>query len=458
MRDGSGDFMRHDHVAIIGGGFSGTLLAVNLLRHDGPRATLIERRPHTARGVAYAAAHPDHLLNVRADNMSALPDDPGHFARWLETTHGGTIKGFAPRLVYGDYLDALLAETVARSAGRLRVVQAEAVDIDPRADGMHVALADGESIAADHAVLAPGNLPPHTPAGIDPAALPPGSYAADPWSADIAAGLADDDVVLVLGTGLTMVDIALLLDAKGFRGRIVALSRRGLLPHPHADGVPKTQRLERPEPTAVGLLRAMRVRAREIEWRAAVDELRPYTQSIWRAMALPEQHRFLRHLRAWWDVHRHRLAPSVRDRIETMRTAGRLDVRAAKLIDAQADGDHVRVRYRPRHGDAIETLRVRRIVNGTGPQGDLTATQEPLLRALTDRGLLRADPLRIGIDVDQDSQTIAADGTASDRLLAVGPMTRGAFWEIVAVPDIRKQAWSVARRLSNAQWVGGEGL
>ena len=38
--------MRHDHVAIIGGGFSGTLLAVNLLRHDGPRATLIERRAH----------------------------------------------------------------------------------------------------------------------------------------------------------------------------------------------------------------------------------------------------------------------------------------------------------------------------------------------------------------------------------------------------------------------------
>lgn len=450
--------MRHDHVAIIGGGFSGTLLAVNLLRHDGPRATLIERRPHTARGVAYAAAHPDHLLNVRADNMSALPDDPGHFARWLETTHGGRIKGFAPRLVYGDYLDALLAETIARAPGRLRVVQAEAIDVDPQATDMRVTLANGEMIAADTVVLAPGNLPPHTPAGIDPASLADGCYAADPWSADIAAGLTPDDVVLVLGTGLTMVDIALLLDAQGFSGRIVALSRRGLLPHAHADGVPKTQRAERPEPTAIGLLQALRTRAGEIDWRAAVDELRPYTQSIWGAMALPERHRFLRHLRAWWDVHRHRLAPSVRQRIETMREAGRLQVGAAKLIDAERDGAHSRVRYRPRHGDAIETLRVRRIVNGTGPQGDLTATQEPLLRALVTRGLLRADPLRIGIDVTQDSQTIGADGVASDRLLAVGPMTRGAFWEIVAVPDIRRQAWSVARRLSNAQWVGGEGL
>jgi len=450
--------MRHDHVAIIGGGFSGTLLAVNLLRHDGPRATLIERRPHTARGVAYAAAHPDHLLNVRAENMSALPDDPDHFARWLDREHGGRIKGFAPRLVYGDYLDALLAETVARSGGRLRVVRDEALDVVAADDGMHVVLAGGETLTADRVVLAPGNLPPHTPAGIDPAELSSESYAADPWSADITAGLTADDVVLVLGTGLTMVDVALLLDAEGFRGRIVALSRRGLLPHPHADGVPKTVRPERPEPTAVGLLRAVRERAGEVDWRAAVDELRPYTQSIWRAMALPEQHRFLRHLRAWWDVHRHRLAPSVRARIEAMRTDGRLDVIAAKLCDTAADGDHVSVRYRPRHGDAIETLRVRRIVNGTGPQGDLTATREPLLRALADRGLLRADRLRIGIDVDQDSRTIGADGTASDLLLAIGPMTRGAFWEIVAVPDIRRQVWSVARRLSNAQWVGGEGL
>lgn len=449
--------MKREHVAIIGGGFSGSLLAVNLLRHNGPHATLIERRPHTARGVAYSAAHPDHLLNVRAENMSALPDDPGHFVRWLEQHHAG-LSGFVPRLVYGDYLDALLQETVERSNGRLRIVHGEARDIVPHGGHVHVTLANGHVLTADSAVLAPGNLAPHTPNGLEPAALPPGTYVADPWHGDILDGLVRDDTVLVLGTGLTMVDVVLLLEANGFRGRIIALSRHGLVPHAHAEGVLRTHRAERPEPTASGLLHALRDRATCVDWRAAVDELRPFTQGIWRAMDVAERGRFLRHLRPWWDVHRHRLAPSVARRIEAMRRDGRLTVLAGKIKGSYAEGGHALLRYRPRHSDHICTIRARRIVNGTGPQGDLSATDEPLLHALAGRGMLRPDALRLGMDVDPDSRAIGRDGTASDRLLVVGPMTRGAFWEIVAVPDIRRQAWSVARRLSNAQWVEGEGL
>ena len=449
--------MKREHVAIIGGGFSGTLLAVNLLRHDGPRATLIERRAHTARGVAYSAAHPDHLLNVRAENMSALPDDPGHFVRWLEQNRAG-LGGFVPRLVYGDYLDALLEETVQRSNGRLAVVRGEARDLVSQGGRVRITLDDGHVVTADSAVLAPGNLPPHAPAGLDPATLPKGSYVADPWHGDILEGLGEKDTVLVLGTGLTMVDVALLLEANGFGGRIVALSRHGLVPRAHVEGLPRTHRAERPEPTASGLLQALRERAAGVDWRAAVDELRPFTQSIWRAMEVAERRRFLRHLRPWWDVHRHRLAPSVAQRIEAMRADGRLTVIAGKVMRADAEGEHVRFHYRPRHCDGVDTLRVSRIINGTGPQGDLTATTEPLLLNLTERGMLRPDALRIGIDVDQDSRAIGRDGAASDRLMVIGPMTRGSFWEIVAVPDIRRQAWSVARRLSNAQWVEGEGL
>jgi uncharacterized NAD(P)/FAD-binding protein YdhS len=449
--------MKTDHVAIVGGGFSGTLLAVNLLRHDGPRATLIERRAHTARGVAYAAAHPDHLLNVRAENMSALPDDPDHFVRWL-AAHRPGVGGFVPRLVYGDYLDALLAEAIAQAPGRLEIVRGEVEDVAAHADGVRLRLANGTMLEADSVVLAPGNLPPHTPAGIDPALLPAGSYVADPWHGDILSGLGTQDTLLVLGTGLTMVDIALLLDAQGFEGRIVALSRHGLVPRSHARGVPATTRSERPAPTASALIAALRERAGQVDWRAAVDELRPYTQGLWRAMTVIERRRFLRHLRPWWDVHRHRLAPSVANRIEAMRGSGRLTILAGKVTGAAAEHGQVRLAYRPRHRDRAEALRVRRIVNGTGPQGDLTATREPLLANLRDRGLLRADGLRIGIDVDQDARAIAADGTSSDRLTVIGPMTRGAFWEIVAVPDIRRQVWSVARRLSNAQWVEGEGL
>lgn len=445
------------HVAIIGGGFSGALQAINLLKHQGPRATLIERRDVAARGVAYSAAHPDHLLNVRAGNMSALPQDPGHFERWLERTHPHLAGGFAPRLVYGDYLAELLDEARNAAPDRLALIQDEAIDLIREGEGWRITLAGGETIAADAVILAPGNLPPHIPAGIRPEALPPGSFAAEPWSGDVAEGLTDQDRLLVVGTGLTMIDIALLLDARGFRGRIIALSRHGLAPRAHAPVEPSLLE-ERPSPQAVALLRHVRARSREVGWRAAVDELRPYTEGLWAAAGRGERARFLRHLRAWWDVHRHRIAPQVAARIKAMQDEGRLEIVAGKLSDVTASGKGARVAYRPRGQDNIAGLDVRRIVNASGPQGDLLRTEEPLLRRLLERRLVRPDPLRIGIDVTQQSEVIGADGEAFPNLLALGPMTRGTFWEIVAVPDIRRQTWAVARKLSNAHWVGGEGL
>ena len=449
--------MTVDHVAIIGGGFSGTLQAINLLRHDGPRATLIERRAEAGRGIAYATAHPDHLLNVRAGNMSALPQEPDHFVRWLARRRPD-LSGFVPRLVYGDYLAELLAEARAAAPDRLTVLHDEAIDVAPHGAGATVSLARGGALDADTVILAPGNLPPHIPAGIDPAALPPGSFAPEPWSADVAEGLTDDDTVLVVGSGLTMIDIVLLLEARGFAGRIVALSRRGLVPRAHAAGGAAPSLATRPAPEAVALLRHVRQRAREAGWRAAVDELRPHTESLWRAAPDHERRRFLRHLRAWWDVHRHRIAPEVAGRIAALRAEGRLRILAGQLIGTACDGERVAVRLRPRGAAEPETIVARRIVNATGPQGDVLRSDQPLLRRLIERGLIRPDRLRIGIDVTVDSEVIDARGRPIEWLLALGPMTRGAFWEIVAVPDIRRQTWAVARRLCNAHWVEGEGL
>lgn len=446
-----------DHVAIIGGGFSGALQAINLLRHHGPRATLIERRSAAGRGVAYSAAHPDHLLNVRAGNMSALPQDPDHFARWLERRHPALAGGFAPRLVYGDYLSELLADARAAAPDRLTILEGDAVDLIPHGESWRVALADGRTIDADAVVLAPGNLPPHVPAGIDAQALAPGVFVAEPWGSDLAAGLTAEDDIVVIGSGLTMIDIALLLEARGFGGRILAVSRRGLSPRAHAAVTPSTLDM-RPPPNAMALLRHMRTRSEEVGWRAAVDEMRPYTEGLWMAADLDERRRFLRHVRAWWDVHRHRIAPQVAEKIAALRAAGRLEIVAGKLGAVTAAGAQAEVRYRRRGQDAEELRVVRRIINATGPQGDLLRSSEPLLRRLIARGAIRPDPLHLGIDVTPQSEVIDAQGNAQPTLLAVGPMTRGTFWEIVAVPDIRRQTWAVARKLSNAHWVGGEGL
>jgi uncharacterized NAD(P)/FAD-binding protein YdhS len=450
--------MASDHIVIVGGGFSGTLLAINLLRNDGPTATVIERRPRAAQGAAYSTLHPEHLLNVRASGMSALPDEPAHFQNWLRAHGLPGDTAFVPRRLYGTYLADLLAETMAAAPDRLTIVQGEAIDVVRGPARALVMLADGRAVEADRVALALGNLPPLVPGRLDPATLPAGCYVEDPWTAPIAEGLDADDTVIVLGTGLTMIDVALLLDTNDFRGRIVALSRRGLLPRAHADVAPVAPLPERPRVTARALLGSVRARARALPWRAAIDELRPHTQRIWGAMPLAERARFLRHVRPWWDVHRHRIAPQVAQRLEAMRHSGRLEVRAGHIDAAEPIDGGVRVRYRPRGSDRSETVDGARIVNATGPQGDLTRSGEPLLRALYARGEIRPDPLRIGVDVDQQSRALAADGSASDRLVVVGPMTRGAFWEIVAVPDIRHQVWSIARRLSRAEWVEGEGL
>lgn len=448
-----------ERVAIVGSGFSGTLHALNLLRHDGPSAVLIERAGEVGKGVAYGAADPGHLLNVRASNMSAFPDEPDHFLRWLEARGTATAaSSFVPRLVYGEYLQEMLATARAASPDRLTVVHGDAVDLI-EGDEVTVCLADGRRVTVDAAVLAIGNLPPHDPVGLEEACLANGRYQRDPWSPLPSDGLRDTDTILLLGTGLTSVDVALTLEARGFAGRIIALSRRGLLPRAHAAPHPPARRIaEAPRCTPARLVRHVRDRAREVGWRDAVDELRPHTQTLWASASDAERARFLRHLRSWWDVHRHRLAPQVAARLADMRSNGRLEVKAGKTLAFAECNDGIEIIWRPRGDDRPERLLVQRVVNCTGPLGDLARTREPLLRALLDRGAIRSDAAQLGIDVDRNAAVIGTDGRASLRLFAVGPMTRGAFWEIVAVPDIRTQTWTLARRLSNAQWVGGEGL
>lgn len=450
-----------DHVVIVGGGFSGTLLAINLMRHDGPRATLIERRPRQlARGVAYSAAHPSHLLNVRAGNMSALPDDPGHFVRWLEARGEGDRTSFVPRTLYGTYLSEMLADTVAGAGGRLthRVGEVCALDLSGD-DGVALTMADRARIDADSVVLALGNLPPHTPPGIDPDRLSGEVYAADPWASDIVDGLVDTDTMVLVGTGLTAIDAALLLDARGFAGRILAISRRGLSPRRHVDGTPPVRGVsDKPQGALSQLVAHVRARARADGWRTAVDELRPVTQMLWSATSQADRARFLRHLRPYWDIHRHRLAPGVADRIDALVADGRLTFAAGKLVSVEPVGAGVDLAWRPRGGDAVTVTHARRIVNCTGPQGDLLRSNEPLIQHLLEAGLIRPDPQRLGVDVDSQSRAIRRDGSPENRLHCIGPMTRGGLWEVVAVPDIRQQSWDLARRLSNAQWVGGEGL
>jgi len=418
--------------AIVGAGLSGSLQALHLVREGAKRVVLIERALTPGRGVAYGTDRPEHLLNVPARRMSAYPDAPDHFASWY-ARHGGTAEDFAPRMLFGDYVVEQLA-----SAGELiEIVRGEAVDVD----GTEVLLADGRRIEARAVVLAPGNLPPATPRGIDPAALGP-LWVADPWAAPIAEGLGGDETVFLLGTGLTAVDAVLTLEANGFRGRILAVSRRGLAPRTHSAREPMGAPQEALPADCVALLRRVRQRSAEVGWRSAVHELRTITQGLWRAAGLDQRRRFLRHLRPWWDAHRHKIAPAVGETVARIEAEGRLRVAAGRILSINPSGE---IAWRPRGSDGAETLSAARIVNCTGPELDIVRAGEPLFAALIARGRIRPDPLRIGIDVDTECRVRSEGGAPADGLYAIGPVTRGTFWESVAVPDIRVQASAVAR-------------
>lgn len=443
-------------MAIVGAGFSGTLLAINLLR-QGARVVLVEREAERiARGAAFGTRRPEHLLNVRASNMSAFPDDKDHFLRWMGFSTADQANRFVPRLAYGQYLRELLIEALAMSDGRAEVRDREAVGAHFGHDGVVVMLAGGNVVRCRALVLALGNFPPRPIRALSE--LSERIRFEDPWDSGATAGLKDAHHVLLIGTGLTAVDIALSLHGGGFQGKITALSRRGLRPRGHADAGPQVEPRDCPRDKGSRLLGAIRARAAAVGWREAIDELRPHVQHLWRTHDCDDQGRFLRHARAYWDVHRHRLAPAIDARLRAIEKEGKVDFVAGKLIEASERGGRARIAWQRRGGSAIEVLTVDRVINCTGPEGDLTRASNPLVGNLLEAGWVRPDFHRLGLDVDHIGRACDRQGKPQDRLFAVGPITRGESWEIVAVPDIRRQVWDLARYLTGAHWVGGEGL
>lgn len=435
----------------MGAGFSGLLLALHLLRLSQHACVfLIERAPSFGRGLAYGAADADHLLNVRASNMSAFVDEPNHFVEWLGRTAARGGYAFASRQAFGTYLQQLLREAVGgeAAAGRLMIVPDEVTGL--RQGGRIVQLAVGRELAVDVTVLATGNLPPLAPPHLPKDLVASARYIADPWAEDAFAKVGRDEDVLVIGTGLTAIDIVARLKRRGHRGRIIALSRRGLRPRAHASGAPP-----RPVDLAIGgrpqlsrLLHHVRRRATEVEWRDAVDALRPVLQGLWRNASHDQRERFLRHLRPYWDVHRHRLAPNMAAEVEGWIADGSVRFMAARLVGGRADSERVALKVQPRgHADS-ELLSAHHIVNCTGPTGTVSMTNAPFLASLVDGGLARADACGLGLDVDAECRILGRNGRANDRLFAIGPLSRGAFWEIIAVPDIRVQALELATRLA----------
>src|ERR1700758_1663581 len=435
-------------IAIIGGGVSGALTAFHLVRQETPaRVILIDQRPAFGLGLAYSTPSLRHLLNVPAGKISALPDQPNHFLNWLRRNHdpAATEKTFAPRAVFGRYIQSLL-----KSTSQLEQEIATVVDVRLHHSGAVLMLDNGCELRADLIVLATGNFDPAPLAGITKSASDSGFYRHNAWAADTYEALNPDAPVALIGTGLSGVDVVLRLRELGHRGRIIAVSRNGVFPNRHDDYTPLSSSVipsDTPA-TCVAYLRALRTAIHEgAEWRAAIDSLRDTTNELWLRLPIEEKKRFRRHLQRRWDVVRHRMAPPIADIIESELRNGTLEIREGNLeaVDATPAGACISVRA---HGNS-KSFFADRVINCTGPSMNYRRVPSTLLQNLFQRGLVTSGPLGAGFHCSQDGAVIDAVGNASEILFNLGPGRLGDLLESIAIPEIRQQAVELASTLAD---------
>jgi uncharacterized NAD(P)/FAD-binding protein YdhS len=446
------------HLVICGGGASAVLLA-RALQRAGERpldVTVVEARQVAGAGLAYSTTSASHLLNVPAGRMSADADDANGFVTWLATNMPGENHGansFVARGLYGAYLKNLLSAAAVNKYApvQVRVVHAGVEAVRRETRHWTVALGDGRRLDADLVVIATGNAPPKPRYSADDAANE--RVLNDPWDAAAKSEIARDADVALIGSGLTAVDIAVELLDRGHRGRIRMVSRHGLLPRKHAPALISAGWLFPPYPESIAeLMRLTRDEARRTpgqdSWRTAIDALRPKLPEIWRALSGDDKARFLRHVRPFWEVHRHRMAPDVAHRIEGAIADGRIVVEQGRLfaIERARAGGGLALRVKARGHEVSIPADI--AINCTGPECDPTATRNPLIVDLLQAGLAAPDPLHLGLNTDGDNRVIAADGRVHESLYAIGPVARGRLWEVTAVPEIRHQAACLSRIIS----------
>lgn len=466
--------MEPKHIAIIGAGFSGTMLTVHLLRHTTyPLViSLLEQTGRFAEGVAYSTTNPNHLLNVRAAKISAYPDKPDHLTIWLKeretywrSLHPDfesltlTPQSFIPRMIFGAYLKDQLAtaQKLAHENGHeIRLLPHRAQQLQLEGNYCKVTTSHGE-IIADAVLLASGSLQPKGFSYEKKLFQTPHLYASNVWNPPIGNILhsgqqgKEHETVAIIGSGLTMVDMVISLRDKGFKGKILSFSRHGNLPSVHEEYTPYPYQwqAEALPKTTLELFRWLRTETKKAasegyHWQAVVDSLRNITNPLWQQLPPREKRKLLQHLASLWSIHRHRIPPESAIILQKLQASGQLQFIKGSIIDADGDGDSLVISYRKKYTPGIQTMRVSYLLNCTGSESDIGKTpRNGLLYRLYETGYITTSSLRAGLE----QQNGFLKGEAATHLFAIGPLFFGSLFETIAVPELRQQAQDCALHL-----------
>jgi uncharacterized NAD(P)/FAD-binding protein YdhS len=454
-------------IAVIGGGFAGAAFAIHLIRANGERPIAIdiyEPRLLLGAGLAYSSEDPAHRINVAAARMAVFSEDPTHFDRWFHETGEAAAdpealledgRAYPRRAAFGRYMDQLL-RTAARAFPnvRFRHLRSKVTDVERHGDIYRLTTEVGEQSVADLIVLSPGHpAPPQRHWATAEAAGAP-RFVADPWPSAALEKIRPNDEVLIIGTGLTMADVVASLRLRGHVGPITAISRRGLTPR--ARTILPVEAFgsfnQPPTESAAILLQRVRQAVRDAAsegkpWECVIDALRLQATVVWQGLSPASRRRFLRHLRAWWDVHRYQIAPQLDRVLVENQRSGRLKILKADIrsIAAYQGSFHVALRLRGQHRYPEVERFFDAVVNCTGPDHGTVVQSNPVLHAMAMDGLLRADPQGLGIEVDQFARVIGVDETPARNLFVAGPLARGYFGELMGLPQVSLQPERLAK-------------
>jgi uncharacterized NAD(P)/FAD-binding protein YdhS len=448
------------NIVIVGGGFCGTMTAVNLIRdtRDPIKIILINSGAPFICGVAYNTYSRTHLLNVAAGNMSAFVNDLAHFTNWVRSKVEYSefepyllATTFLPRNLYGEYLKQIWETTIAtkRNDTELNVIDDYVTDLELLQNNqVKTILKKGSALIADYIVLATGNSLPRNPPIVNTSYYSSGTFFRNPWSKGSVSDLNHKGDILIIGNGLTMVDTVIGLIENGFKNKIYSISTNGfgVLPHRHFgikyNGLTDELQNQFDLNSLVGILNKhiKKVRKLGISAEPVIDSIRPFSQKIWQSFTLEEKKKFLTKFRYMWGVARHRLPVFIYDIIENLRISGQLEVYQGKLLDITENGNEVSVTFHNVKKRSDETLKVQRVINCTGPETSIYKTLNPLLNKLAEKNIISADPLELGINADISTYNIITrEGKKSHNIFTLGTNLKGMLWETIAVPELRQQ-------------------
>ena len=450
-------------VLIIGGGFSGMMIAVNLLMEDtNVLITIVNDTYKPALGAAYSTKNNVHLLNVPAGKMSAFANKPSDFIDWLKSKKEyaylltDTIENeFIPRTIYGTYLAEIVEKY--KSHPKINWINGTACDIKITNQGYDVVLKNNDTYSGDFLILASGNILPSNPPIKNESFYSSKNYFRNPWNDSFLYKMNRNKPVLIIGTGLTMIDCVLSLKSIQFKEKIYAISPRGYIPKPHSKAeVYPDFYAEIKDQSLLVILKAVRKHIKIAEdtgipWQSVIDSLRPYVQNIWKSFTDKEKQQFISHVRHIWGVARHRLPQHIHSEIEDLIKTGQLEIiggRINNIIETIENELDVEVLLRKQK--SYKTIKASCAINCTGPQTNYETIENELYKNLIRKKIILPDTNRLGIKATISYEVLKSENTVHKNMYAIGSLLRGVLWETTAVPELKQQAYCIAQQIKSA--------